>query len=55
MARHTGQRSPEEELLLQQLLCCFLLVGAYVANQVALASFQALNSGLQVEIRGIFF
>jgi len=31
------------------------IVGAYVANQVALASFQALNTGLRVEIRGMFF
>jgi hypothetical protein len=31
------------------------IVGAYVANQIALATFQALNTGLSVQIHPMFF
>ena len=32
-----------------------LIIGAYVANQIALAAFQALNTGLAVQVHPMFF
>jgi len=43
------------EVLVPDRIAAQFMIGAYVANQTALASFQALNTGLPVQILGMFF
>jgi hypothetical protein len=43
------------EILVPDSVEARLVVGAYVANQTALATFQALGTGLPVSIRGDMF
>ena len=43
------------EVLVPDSIAVQFVIGAYVANQTALAAFQALNTGLPAQIRGIFF
>ena len=43
------------EVLVPDRVAAQFMVGAYVANQTALVAFQALNTGLPVQIRGMFF
>ena len=52
-ARHKAEKCAE--VLVPDRIDPAVIIGAYVANQIALASFQALNTGLPVEIRGMFF
>ena len=43
------------EILVQDRVDAGMIVGAYVANQIALQTFQQLNTGLPVHIRGDMF
>lgn len=52
-ARHKAEKCAE--VLVPDRIDSEAIIGAYVANQVALASFQAVNTGLGVEIRAMFF
>ncbi|HEX8845156.1 MAG TPA: DUF4433 domain-containing protein [Pyrinomonadaceae bacterium] len=51
--RHKSEKCAE--VLVPDCVAAQLVVGAYVANQTALASFQALNTGLPVQIRSSMF
>lgn len=52
-ARHKAEKCAE--VLVSDKVDTEAIIGAYVANKVALALFQALNTGLPVEIHGMFF
>ena len=52
-ARHKAEKCAE--VLVPDRVDTESIIGAYVANQIALASFQVLNTGLPVNIRGMFF
>ncbi|HEY0321557.1 MAG TPA: DUF4433 domain-containing protein [Pyrinomonadaceae bacterium] len=64
-ARYWTHADPYEQMNHKSEKCAEVLVpdrvephfvmGSYVANQTALASFQALNTGLPVQIRAMFF
>ena len=43
------------EVLVPDRVAAQFMLGAYVANQTALAAFQALNTGLPVQVHGMFF
>jgi hypothetical protein len=52
-ARHKAEKCAE--VLVPDKIETAAIIGAYVANLLAMASFQALDTGLSVETRGIFF
>lgn len=64
-ARYWTQDDPYEQMRHKSEKCAEILVpdrvpaefviGAYVANQVGLKSFQELNTGLPVQLHGMFF
>ncbi len=52
-ARHKAEKCAE--ILVPDRVEPEAIMGAYVANRVALASFQALETGLPLRIHGMFF
>jgi hypothetical protein len=52
-ARHKAEKCAE--VLVPDRIDTEAIMGAYVANRIALASFQALNTGLPAEIHPMFF
>lgn len=51
--RHKSEKCAE--LLVPDRVSAEFVIGAYVANQIALKSFQDLNTGLPVQLHGMFF